>query len=385
MADKPADDAAVDSNYLLALARKKSKQSRSELAKMVAAFFNTGSDELNDRARSLIYDILHQVIADVENSVRHNLSEVLSEQDTAPRDLLRFLGNDEFAVAEPILLHSQVLMDEDLIEIIRHRTLEHQMAIAARRNISSDLSHELALTGEESVILRLLHNGDSDISRQTMEYLVEKSRTMSSIQEPIVRRNDLDEDLARKMVFWVSAALRSYILETWRLDPALVDEALEKTIIKERRLYELAGRKFVPGQDLISTLMATQEDRMQLLVAALHEGEVPLFISMFRQVSGLRARLVRRILFEPGGEGLAIACRAIGLNRDAYGDIYVLSRMARAGAGEDIATDPEPKTALDFFDSVTHEAAERVVKLWSRGTDFLSAVRELQLSGDRGK
>ncbi|GAB6054107.1 DUF2336 domain-containing protein [Magnetospira thiophila] len=385
MADQPTAGGPIDSNYLLALARKKSTQSRSELAKMVAAFFNHGEDVLNDRARSLIYDILHQIITDVESSVRLNLSEILSEHKAAPRDLLRFLGNDDFAVAEPILLHSKVLMDEDLIEIIRHRTLEHQMAIAARRNVSETLSHALAMTGEEGVILRLLHNTDSVISRQTMEYLVEKSRTMSAIQEPIVRRSDLDEDLARKMVFWVSAALRSYILETWRLDPALVDEALEKTIIKERRLYELSGRKFVPGQDLVSTLMATQEDRMKLLVAALHEGEVPLFISMFRQVSGLRARLVRRILFEPGGEGLAIACRAIGLNREAYADIYVLSRMARAGAGEDIGSDPEPSTALDFFDSVTHEAADRVVKMWSRGADFLSAVRELQMTGKRGK
>ncbi len=384
MARKPPSAPHVDSEHLLALARRKSAESRSELARMISAFFDQKKDLLSDRARSLIYDILHQIITDVETSVRVHLSEILADRSEAPRDLIRFLGNDVFQVAEPILLRSQVLMDEDLIEIIRHRTLEHQMSVAARRNVSETISHELVQAGHESVILRLLHNTDSRISRQTMEYLIEKSRDMNSLQEPIVRRDDLEEDLARKMVFWVSAALRSYILETWRLDPGLVDEALEKTIIKERRLYALAGRKFVPGQDLVATLMSTRRDRVTLMMAALREGEVPLFISMFRQISGLRARLVRRLLFEPGGEGLAIVCRAVQLDRESFKDIYILSRMARAGAGENVANDPNPDSALEFFDSVSHEAAERVIQQWSRGADFLSAVRDLQVAGARG-
>ena len=45
-------------------------------------------------------------------------------------------------------------------------------------------------------------------------------------------------------------------------------------------------------------------------VTALNEGEVPLFVGLFSRFAEIREYLVTRILFEPGGEGLAIACRA---------------------------------------------------------------------------
>jgi len=47
----------------------------------------------------------------------------------------------------------------------------------------------------------------------------------------------------------------------------------------------------------------------KMMIRALKDGDVFLFEAMFRRLTGLRITLVKRIMFEPGGEGLAIACK----------------------------------------------------------------------------
>ena len=46
--------------------------------------------------------------------------------------------------------------------------------------------------------------------------------------------------------------------------------------------------------------------------------------------SGLGVRLIRRIMFEPGGERLAIACRATDMAPKIFAAIYRLLRTASA-------------------------------------------------------
>ena len=119
-----------DVEQLLALARDKTVASRQTLVETVSDLFFANEGVLSDRERALMTDILRQLIHDVEMSVRKALSERFSAQDGAPHDLVLALANDDIEVAHPILTDSQILQDIDLIEIIHHRTLEHQLAIA---------------------------------------------------------------------------------------------------------------------------------------------------------------------------------------------------------------------------------------------------------------
>ena len=58
------------------------------------------------------------------------------------------LANDDIEVAYPILAFNKVLQDADLIEVIRHRTLEHQLVIAIREDVSEAVSDALVRTGK---------------------------------------------------------------------------------------------------------------------------------------------------------------------------------------------------------------------------------------------
>ncbi|MEE9318369.1 MAG: DUF2336 domain-containing protein, partial [Rhodospirillales bacterium] len=289
--------AEMDGEFLLKLARDKSGKRRQLLAETISDLFTGKERVLTERERELMFDILHKMVRDSEMAVRRIISEQIAEIPDAPRDLINLLATDEVEVAYSILEKSAVLEDEDLIEVIHHRTLEHQLAVAVRGAVSEDVSDALVETGDESVITTLLKNSGSTISLATMEYLVEESKRVDVFQEPILRREDLDPALAKRMYLWVSAALRQYILDNYQLDQTVLDDLLERTA---KTAQEVRHTK---SDELAETVDKEGLGLAKMMIRALKDGEIFLFEAMFRRLTRLRNTLIKRILFEPGGEG----------------------------------------------------------------------------------
>ncbi len=313
--------ADVDGDFLLSLARDKSGKRRQLLAETISDLF-TGKDRvLSERERTLMFDILHKILHNAEMEVRRIIATQLSAQPDAPHYLITLLANDDIEVAYSILNNSAVLEDEDLIEVIRHRTQEYNLAIAVRNKVSEEVSDVLVKSGDESVVTTLLKNSGSAISQTTMEFLVEESKRVDAYQEPILRRDDLDPDLAKRMYLWVTAALRKYILKNFDLDKTVLNDLLEKSA------DAAPDETPTKSDELAEEVESEGLGLARMMIRALKDGEIFLFEAMFRRLTGLRNTLVKRIMFEPGGEGLAIACKASGINIKDFTTIYSQSRL----------------------------------------------------------
>lgn len=371
---------ALDIQDLYRLARQKSVEGRTALAATVADFFSAESHVLTPRERALMFDILHRIIRDVEMSVRKKVAQYVGSSGDAPRELVTLMANDGIEVAYPVLLESRVLKDNDLVEVIRNRTLEHQLAIAIRQDVSEEVANALVEHGDESVIRTLLKNPNARISKATMETLVEESRRVDTFREPILERRELGPELAKRMFLWVSAALRKVILDKFELDPETVDDLLEKAVFEELSSTEADIRAPEKRSELASTLVESQEITPELLVSILEEGEVALFVSVFQKMTGIKERLVMRMLFEPGGEGLVIACKAVGLSKVIFTSIFSLSRKARPALRKSMERDL--RRTLGLYEQMTQDSARKVLRLWQRNTDYLAAIRELEIASN---
>src|SRR5258708_3058033 len=137
----------AESQILFELARDKTAQGREALLATVQDLFLDRGQMLTDRERFLMNDILRNLIKEVEDTVRRTLAQQLAGRKDAPRDVILLLANDKIEVAYPILLQSEVLLDLELVEIIHHRTLEYQLAIAMRETVSETVSQALVATG----------------------------------------------------------------------------------------------------------------------------------------------------------------------------------------------------------------------------------------------
>lgn len=373
---------------LLDLARDKSANGKSQLVQIVGDLFFEEERVLNERERTLMTDILRQLIQDVEISVRKALADRMAEESEAPSDLINILANDELDVAHNILLKSEVLQDLELIEIIQHQTFEHQLTIAMRDKVSEAVSEALVETGNTKVIKTLIENDSAQISDDTIETLVNASKTEEPLQEPLLNRPDLSPHLAKRMYWWVSAALRKHIVEQYQIDPTELDQKIESTIkdlLGEPEPAsghgEIDTRSLEQASHLAQRLADKQAITPQVLLQTLRRGEVRMFEGMFAQLTGLRHNLVRRIVFEPGGEGLAIACKAIGMVKPDFGSLFLLSRSARPG---DKVVDPrEVSRVMTFFDRLRLDTAKKVVGRWKLDPNYLFALKQVEGGGDQ--
>src|SRR5690606_2102763 len=124
-------------------------------------------------------------------------------------------AKDTKPVAHAILMESSVLADPELVEVVRHRAMQHQLALARRRGVSGHMSDVLTQTGNADLLAGLL------------DELADTANAEDEAHTALVDYRDLNPDLARRLCLWVSVALREHVLEQFRVDEIALDDGLE--------------------------------------------------------------------------------------------------------------------------------------------------------------
>ena len=359
----------IEYETLIDLAHDKSKQGRAVLVTAITQLYDGQGHGLTAQDRRMITEITVQLIKAVEASVRRSLADHFAERSDAPEDLVIMLANDDIEVAHPVLLKSEVLRDAELIEIVRHRAMEHQVAIAMRPFVTKRVSDALVETGNDKVVTTLLENDGARISETTMEQLVEASRHKQSYQQPLVRRHDLPSRLAEKLYWAVSATLRSHILNNFDIDSDRLDDSVEVAVADAMTKDEAETRR----RQAQSEPHDTTNDPEHRLGRILRQGDIVRFLDEFTKLTRLRTNLVRRILFEEGGECLASVCKAVGLDKHTF--ITIFMRFRRGRLGEKRVEADELSRAICFYDQVEIDAARAIVRHMKRDPDYLNALK----------
>lgn len=357
---------------LLGLAKDQAARNRHQLFENIADLFLSSEGRLTERERALMTDILGKLIDEVEAEVRRTLAERMAVLPWAPRDLVLRLAEDEAVVARPLLLHSTVLKDADLIDLVRQRSQEHRLAIAMRSGIGAAVSDALIEAREEDVIEALIRNQDAHLSRQAIDYLVEESRRVDRFQEPLLRREELPPQLAFRMFWWVSAALRRRILTDFQISETDLDDVIESSVYSSMAKVE-AGE--AEAAKLAARMYERGELSVRSVIQSLRMGHTGAFIAGLSRLAGIDPGTGRRIVFAPGGEALVACCKAAGFDRSAFTTVFLLSREARERAG----TLPTAviDSMLELFDKTDIEQARGALRYWMRDAGYLGAIAAL--------
>lgn len=157
------------------------------------------------------FTILETLARDSSVRVRRSLADAIRHVFDVPHDLAAGLARDpERRVAAPVLRHSPVLTDDDLIDIVEDGAADwaHQ-AIAARENVSERVSAALVDAGTNPTVTRLLKNDTADIGDPALETIVARAPEIEEWHEPLVKRPRLPLGLARKIAEFVKAPLKA--------------------------------------------------------------------------------------------------------------------------------------------------------------------------------
>lgn len=344
---------------LVDLAKEPSSEKRRDLLRNVTDIFLEAPDTYNAAERDHFSGIMGDVAREMEVHVRAELANRLSTIAEAPRDLVERLAQDVIEVAAPILENSERLSEAALLEIIREKGNEHRALVAGRSDVSEKMSDALVEHGNDAVVTVLVQNECAEIGRAAMSNVVKRAEMNSKLQAPLLDREDLPPDLMHDMFWFVSTALRGRILElSAQMDPDIVDRVLAQT--EHKVLKDMAADDELSNvaHKFINDKIALRELSESLLVHLARDGRTRELIIGFARLAKVDESTAGRILKDPTGEGLAIACRAARFERATFSTLALL-------AGDGVQrTAVDTARLLELYDQVPHDIALRTMRFW---------------------
>ncbi|MEO0501196.1 MAG: DUF2336 domain-containing protein [Pseudomonadota bacterium] len=241
--------------------------------------FSAGEREIAD-------DIVRAVARDVEIEVRKALAETISLSRDLPADVARELANDVASVAEPILRHSDVLADEDLVEVVRARSEAHRLAIAGRKRVSRVVSSSLADVGEPKVLGTLVDNAGADIDDGAFSTLIDRSADPKAMAMQVATRDRLPLATAERLIALISDRIRT------RTGQAIDAEAQAGAAL----LLRGADTEGLDLMALVDRLAANKRLSAALAVRAADAGDAELALAaLARRVNRSRGEILQLV------------------------------------------------------------------------------------------
>ncbi len=251
-----------------------------------------------------------------ERDIRRQLAERMAHADWAPPALIRFLAADEIEIARPVILASPLLADADLIDLLEHASIEHQVQVAQRPGLGLPVAAHIARQARPAVMVALASNDSARLDKETLSALVNHAAQVTALRAPLVRHDGLDQALALKLYPWVGEALRQVILSRFDLDPAQLAQAIETA---GRQAAGLSGRlDDEAASRLIQKLVQADELRPAYLIRAARDGRLTLFSHGLAALGGFDPAQVTRALNAQSARPLFLACTAVGLDRAVF-------------------------------------------------------------------
>ena len=359
----------IPMEQLVDVARSARCEDRSALAEAIGALCLKTGRSLSNKEKSLAYDIISALIRDVETQVRSALANQLADQRDAPRDLIVTLANDVIDVAEPVILRSLVLQDDDLVDMIFNKAEKHQLAVTRRDSLAQKVTDSLVSTENSLVIAAALSNDGARFSERTMEDVVNMAREDLRLQESLVQRKDLSWSQARKMYEFVGFAMRA-ALEKKMVSNGIPME-LDMDSMVDRAVAEALEQEDFPSpldrSDGVSGSGFGRKPHPRLLTDVLEQNDLFRFEELFQEMAALTEQGATRVLYDSGPEAIAIACKAVGFDRWDFGELIAL--LQGGGEPEKYRQTSDYIKIMDYFERIDRAGADRVLSAWRRAPD----------------
>ena len=273
--------------------------------------------DLSDYDRSAAEGALLMLLDDTSPLVRQAMAEVFARSADAPAAIVQALSLDQPSVALPVLEHSPLLIDADLVDIIATGNCEMQCAIARRINLPAPVCAAIAEVGTPAAALELIENAYAELAPFSWDRIVERHGHLAAIRESMLVLEDLPAATRVALVAKLSDTLAQFVVaRNWlSADRAgrIVSEA------RDRSTVNVAARS--RGEDmlgLVQHLRATGQLTAGLILRALLSGNLELFGSALSELSGLPPARVAALLHDRGGASLQALLQRAGLPESTF-------------------------------------------------------------------
>jgi uncharacterized protein (DUF2336 family) len=273
--------------------------------------------DLSEDDRTAAEGALLMLLDDPSPLVRRAMAEVFARSQEAPAAIVQALALDQSSVALPILEHSPLLIDADLVDIAATGDGETQCAIARRINLPPSVCAAIAEVGTAAAALELIENAYAELAPFSWDRIVERHGHLAAIRESMLVLEDLPAATRAALVAKLSNTLAQFVVaKNWlSADRAerVAGEARDRSTVNiaaSSRGDEMHG--------LVAHLRATSQLTAGLILRALLSGNLELFEAALAELSGLPRARVSSLLLDRGEASLVALLQRAGMPQSTF-------------------------------------------------------------------
>ena len=334
---------------------------RLKIIDRVADLFAAGSRSYSDEQISLFDDVLRRLTADIEVKARATLAHRLAVIDNAPPVLIRSLAfDDAIEVAEPVLIYSERLTDDDLVENATTKSQDHLYAIAQRLKLSEKVTDVLVERGDQRVVHKVVKNKGARFSLAGFGKLTTRARYDRKLTLALGERSDLPRQYFLKLLEAASSKVRAKLEAS---NPELV-AAIRDTVDDVATAMQREVRKGSHAH-----AVAVREAKRRFNVQPITEASVhgPAHAQDFEKTVVALARLgvfpvdlVERALLDEGEDMLLLLAKAAGCSWTTAREMLVMFAANRNLQPDDITV------AFERYRKLSQQTARNIVTFYEK-------------------
>ncbi len=301
MNDKPVSN-QLTKNDVAKLMADPSAEVRAETTAKIATQFEV--EALSPAERQIAEDIFRKLVKDVEVRVREALATHLKNSPDLPHDVAVALAKDVDSVSLPMIKFSEVLTDEDLIEIVREQGETKQVAIAQRPNVSSRVADALIDSGNENVVARLVANEGVRLTEQAFGRIMDEYQESQAVSDSLSRRQSMPASVSAQWVETLAERLQDFLSQKHDVSPDVASNIILQA--RERAIMSLVDYGSTDTELKILVEHLARKDRLDasLLLRSLCMGDMGFFEHALARRASLPLQNARILIHEHGGLGL---------------------------------------------------------------------------------
>src|SRR6201995_2127285 len=147
--------------------------------------------DLSEDDRAAAEGALLMLLDDPSPLVRQAMAEVFARSAAAPAAIVQALSLDQPSVALPVLEHSPLLIDADLVDLVATGNCEIQCAIARRIGLPASVCAAISEVGSAAAALELIENPFAALAPFSWDRIVERHGHLAAIRESMLVLEDL--------------------------------------------------------------------------------------------------------------------------------------------------------------------------------------------------
>ena len=266
--------------------------------------------------------LLKHIAADSAELVRRALAVTLKNSPKLPRNIAVILAQDTETIAVPVLSHSPVFSDEDLIQILKSRAAAKAMAVAKRVSVSDVVARAIIRFGDSQAIAEVAANDGALISEETATEMLDIYKDTDLIGQNImakgiIARRDLPPKIVEKMITLISEDMAIRLVKRHSVPADLAIDLASRT--RERAVLDFVDQSWV-SKDLAELVEAIDgQGRLtdSLILRAAGSGQIRFVEQGLATLANVSLRKTILMIHDGGPFGLNSLCKRANMSESS--------------------------------------------------------------------